>query len=223
MGEEIRSGEPVTFSVDVAGTAGIERIELHRGSETIYSCAPVPESPLDRIKILWRGARSKQRARQLVWEGGIELSEGRIRHVQSYRLDYPNEEWKRQGERQVTFRSLTSGDEDGLILEVESPKSASLQFEARMLSRNQFGSESEGRNRIQLSLPLKDLDTQDWVHPLEGLDCAVVARRVARSYPNEAHFEWTEKQTPAGTSAYWVRVLQQDGAVAWSSPIFVTR
>jgi len=35
--------------------------------------------------------------------------------------------------------------------------------------------------------------------------------------------EWTDAALPAGTSWYYARILQQDGELAWSSPIWVTR
>jgi len=40
--------------------------------------------------------------------------------------------YKCVGRRRVNFHSLTSGDEDGVILEVEAPKEAVIQFEAYM-------------------------------------------------------------------------------------------
>jgi hypothetical protein len=61
------------------------------------------------------------------------------------------------------------------------------------------------------------------VYAAGSLDRRVVLRRVAGHYLRDLGFTWTDRQVPSGTSAYWVRLLQEDGAVAWSSPIFVTR
>ncbi len=40
--------------------------------------------------------------------------------------------------------------------------------------------------------------------------------------PEHAAGSFVEESARTGTSAYWLRVLQHDGAMAWSSPVFVT-
>jgi hypothetical protein len=44
----------------------------------------------------------------------------------------------------------------------------------------------------------------------------------ARPGVKEARFEFTDKQLEPGESWYYVRILQEDGQMAWSSPIWVT-
>ena len=39
----------------------------------------------------------------------------------------------------------------------------------------------------------------------------------------EASFEFTDQELVRGESWYYVRVLQEDGQLAWSSPIWVTK
>lgn len=114
------------------------------------------------------------------------------------------------------------GDEDGLMLNLEAPEKAVLTFEAGLISRDQFGL-GAGRESMEFSVPLSELSGEDWVYPAGGLDRQVLLRRVVKAYFREARFDWTENELPEGLSAYWARLLQQDGAVAWSSPIFVTR
>jgi hypothetical protein len=40
--------------------------------------------------------------------------------------------------------------------------------------------------------------------------------------PTELEFDWEDRAAPAGTHAYWLRLLQADTHAAWSSPIFAT-
>jgi hypothetical protein len=223
MGEEMEARGPVTFSAQVAGTDGIERIDLFRGLERAYRHMGQAEGPLNRIKVIWRGARSKHRRRQVVWQGSIQLSEGEFGEAQSYRFDYPNEELDREGDRKLRFRTLTSGDEDGVVFDLVDADEADLVLDAETSFRNQFGSGGSTSEPFRISIPVRDLSGEDWVHEVGPLDREVVIRRVAESYERDASFTWTEKEVPLGTTAYWVRVLQQDGAIAWSSPIFVTR
>ena len=223
MGEEIEADGPVTFSAQVVGTNGIERIDLFRGLKRAYRHVGRAEGPLNRIKVIWRGSRSKHRRRQVVWQGSIQLSDGSFDDVRSYRFDYPNEELAREGDRTLSFRTLTSGDEDGVILSVVGSDRAVLTLDAETSFRNQFGSGGSTSEPFRLSIPIRDLSAEDWVHEVGPLDREVVVRRVAETYHRKASFTWTEKEAPRGTTAYWIRVLQQDGAIAWSSPIFVSR
>ncbi len=102
----------------------------------------------------------------------------------------------------MNFHSLTSGDEDGVILEVEAPKEAVIQFEAYMMSRNQFGQGETGKNRIEFSVPLCDLSAEDWIYSAGRLDHQIVLRRVGQFYPKEICFEWTEKEIPSGKANF---------------------
>jgi len=43
-----------------------------------------------------------------------------------------------------------------------------------------------------------------------------------RDPPASMHATFADPAPRSGTHAYWVRVRQADGALAWSSPIFVT-
>ena len=45
----------------------------------------------------------------------------------------------------------------------------------------------------------------------------------ARPGTREASFEFTDQEFGPGESWYYARVLQQDGQLAWSSPIWVKR
>jgi hypothetical protein len=208
MGEEMPADGPLEFSVQVAGTAGIERVDLFRGLERVYRRPGEAGGPLNRIKVIWSGAENMQRNRNTCWDGELTVAGGRIRSARGYRFDYPTEGIQQWDGGRVAWRSRTAGDEDGVILELDDIDNATLAFESKP---------------ARFSLPLRQVSGEDWVHPAGGLDRQVVLRRVAERYDRELRFSWTDKQVPAGTTAYWVRVLQEDGAVAWSSPIFVTR
>lgn len=223
MGEKIESSGPVTFSVGVNGTDGIERIDVFRGRERAFRYDGRAEGPLDRIKIIWRGARSKHRRRQVVWQGSIRLEQGSFEELRPYRLDYPNEELNLETEREVGFRTLTVGDEDGAIVSVSGGASATLTIDANTSFRNQFGSGGSTSEPFRISVPVRELSGEDWIHRVGPLDRELVIRKVAESYEREAEFTWTDREVPVGSTAYWIRVVQQDGAIAWSSPIFVTR
>ncbi len=208
MGEKFAATGAVPFSVEVNGTSGIERVDVFRGVERVYRYAGSAEGPADRLAVIWRGARNRQRARVTNWDGGLTITGATIRGATGYRFDYPTEGIRHSDEKQVQWLSNTAGDEDGVILDVDNLKHGSLTFKSEP---------------AHFTVQLGQITTEDWVFPAGGLDREVVLRRVARAYARDVKFDWIDRYPLHGTTAYWVRVLQQDGATAWSSPIYVTQ
>ena len=221
LGEEISSPGPVTFSVEASGTAGIDRIDLFRGSEKVHTFYGQPAEEADRIKLVWRGAASKERARQTVWQGEVSLSEGRFTEVLRYRLDYPVEVLRQESANRIVFDTITAGDEDGVVMVIEAPDEAKLTLNGSVRARNQFGEDAGNFRPLSFSIPLDEITHMETIFPVGGVDREVAVRTVGLGYPRTAQFEWKENDSSARPAAYWIRVLQEDGATAWSSPIFV--
>ena len=222
LGEEIQTSNPPTFSVESSGTAGIERVEIFRGTELAHTFRPNPETEENKIKIIWRGAASKERARQTLWRGSLSLDQGSIKKITRYRLDYPTELLTLKNEHTVEFDTYTSGDEDGVILDVKSPSGDTLSFNAIVKARSQFDDGSNGKDSISMTIPVNEITSRDLIHHAGGIDREIVIRKTGSDYPRKVMFAWKEEELQNQTTAYWVRVLQEDGAIAWSSPIFVT-
>jgi hypothetical protein len=70
-------------------------------------------------------------------------------------------------------------------------------------------------------LTVKVIGTQ----PLKEIQVVKNNRFVYDQKPGvrEAEFSFSDAEVQAGESYYYVRVLQEDGQVAWSSPIWVTK
>ena len=222
LGEEINETGPPVFTVEAGGTAGIERIEIMRGTEVAYTHRPKAGTNNDRIKIIWRGAASRERARQTIWRGKIRVDGAEIKKITRYRLDYPTELLVQESGNAVSFDTFTAGDEDGVILDLDSTAAGTLYFDAMINARSQFGAGGKEKNAVNLEIPLVETSERDLVYDTGGIDREIVVRKVASDYPGRVTFTWTDKQLHSQTTAYWVRVLQEDGATAWSSPIFVT-
>jgi hypothetical protein len=78
---------------------------------------------------------------------------------------------------------------------------------------------------IDLDIPVADLaDGATRVFPAGGVDLRVFARRLpVRDLARELTLDVTDAAPPAGVcSAYWIRVTQEDGAQAWTSPVYLT-
>jgi len=194
----------------VHGTAPLEAIEIWRGETLVFSRSLLPSIEAGeprRIRIAWEGARTTFRHRQVLWDGALRLDRGRIREAAGYHFDHPEEGVEVRGEREVSWRSRTSGDPDGVVLDIEAPAEAQIDFKSPM---------------IDCAFRLGDLEVGPIVHHLGLVDCCVRATRLPHaSPPRAATVEFQDDGIPAGVNAYYVRVIQLDGERAWSSPIFV--
>jgi hypothetical protein len=224
QGEKIEVTDAVDFSVETSGTAPIEKVEIFRNLDLVHTMHGAEERHRNRLRILWRGASSKERARQSLWKGSITLSQGSFRHVLPYRLDQPNERIELSDRRSIEFDTVTSGDVDGVITELDGEAIAGrLQIVAQLQSRNQFGSVVSSDEIVELELPVSDIPATGLVKDFGGVDRAVEVTALANDYPDRLSFDWREPEYVPGRSAYWLKVTQIDGATAWSSPIFVER
>ena len=79
----------MNLSVNVAGTADIERIEIMRGLH-VACCLPAVDAGVDnKIRVAWGGARHRGRGRTASWDGSLDIVAGGIVDAQGYAFDSP--------------------------------------------------------------------------------------------------------------------------------------
>ena len=110
-------------------------------------------------------------------------------------------------ERKVSWKSVTTGDADGVILTLDAEPRTVLNFETPIVNR---------------SLSLQELADAPVVIEAGGIDIKAVFERLPLGVGQEVTFTVQETTVPSGCHPYWVRVTQTDGAKAWASPIYVT-
>jgi hypothetical protein len=213
MGEEYAAEGPVRLSVEAHGTAPIEWAQLRRGLDVIYEERPRDASALSdgHIRVAWGGARIRGRKRASVWDGELTLSEGRIIEAAGYAFDSPAEGITERGERHIRWRSITTGDEDGVVLELDAPATARLAFNTELAA---------------FELPLAQLQSGPFRVDAGGVRQRVTVERLpAKVGACSLSFDIEDEPPPVpafgSAHAYHVRLKQYDGAMAWSSPIFV--
>lgn len=216
MGDAYTAAGAPRFTVRVAGTAPVERIELRRGLEVLdrYDALAAPPPRWDtataraRLRLTWAGAESRNRRKVTTWDGQLTLDGGHILAAEPYHLDHPAEGITACESQRVSWRSRTSGDEDGVMLEVQLARDALLHLDTPPL---------------RAAFALRDLGAEPLVVDAGGVDRQVTLRWVrADAGPRDVAWSFVDAQPPAGEHAYWVWVVQADGEWAWSSPVFVT-
>jgi hypothetical protein len=212
MGAEGRADGPVTIAGRVVGTGPIERIDIFRGLDIIKVVSPyAPESfeGSNRYRIAWAGSRVRGRDRLTTWDGRVELSAGRFVDAATYAMENPEKGIRTRSDAAIEFVSNTTGDDDGLDVTIDAPAGAGLRFVSPV---------------TQLEVKLAELaDGQTRTFPAGGVDLRVFARRLpARGQSNELAFQHTDPSPVRGRRhPYWIRVTQEDGAQAWTSPVYL--
>jgi hypothetical protein len=208
MGAAIQTPRPPALAVSVAATAPLLEVELYRGESLIYR-APFrrPATPAERsILVLWSGVRVRGRQKLVDWSGHLQVRQGRIVAVRPVAFDRADEGITRLTNQRVAWRSTTGGDGDGLILTVDGDD-AVLDIVTPPLS---------------LECRVAEIGFTPRVYPAGGVNQRVViAETTFPPGPDSWEFKYEADQFAPGVHPYWLRVIQEDGHMAWSSPIYV--
>ncbi len=211
MGEELETDNEVAIKAAVQGTTPIEALILMCGKEVIHVERPpafknILHSP--RIRISWGGARIRGRARRATWDGKIKSLGTRILSAATFAFDSPADGIVAQNETEVTFKSSTTGDVDGIDLRLENPNEGSIHF-LSAVGEAKFDLAELGNDPVEISFGGLDLRVQIQRYPEHLEDTSLTLEKTIRP--------------PAGKiSPYLVKAVQEDGQAAWASPIFVT-
>jgi hypothetical protein len=198
------------FEVRIEGTAPLECVDFFRGTERVQSIdCFAGGAPSDRVRVAWSGLSAPgnwQRAR-MSWDGELRVEGARILGVDGWAFDTPDEGVREQDETRVRWRSVTAGDWDGVILDLDHVDDAELFFVTAPLAlRTRLGELGLSSRRFEAGNPER---------------CVELRRLPQAMPPMSFQGRFVDAAPPAGEHAYWVRVRQGDGGYAWSSPIFV--
>jgi hypothetical protein len=210
MGSEFAATRPPLVEAEVIGTTPLEAVELRRGTHTVYTHALAAPRAGERalLKLTWEGARVTWRGRPTHWDGSLTLDKGRILSAEPFAFDHSEEGITEQTEREIRWRSTTVGDPDGLFLDLDAPDGVVLTFQSEP---------------VTFTFRLADLAGGPLSVEAGGVGQRVtVSLRPRGPRPSAVRFTYRDELLPRGTHAYWLRVIQRDGAMAWSSPIYVT-
>jgi hypothetical protein len=213
MGAEGRMAGLVRIVGRAAGTGPLERIDVLRGVDVLRTVSPYTAASYEgstRYRIAWAGSRVRGRDRLTRWDGSLELSAGRIIAAEPFAMENPEKGITHRTDRRLEWISNTTGDDDGVDVTLDAPADAVLRFRTPV---------------IDLDVPVADLlDGATRIFPAGGVDLRAFMRRLpARDFARELDFDVTDPAPPAGgCSAYWLRVTQEDGAQAWTSPVYLT-
>ena len=127
---------------------------------------------------------------------------------------------------------MTCGYRSGILLALEDSENAVLDLAVAtsLISRPRFGAYGKSGPQIlayapaeslACSVPVRDLAAGARELALGPLDRTVTVSLAPQGGPESVSFSYDDPDPQPGVNAYWVRVVQTDMHMAWSSPVFV--
>ena len=131
MGRVCETEHPPTISGVVHGTAPIEAVTLFDRSRERARFRPNPRvRDVTRLRMTWSGANGPDRGRFMDWRGELRIDGGRIVDAQPFNIFTAKYGITERSDKRVAWSSVTSGQEEGLLLELDAPDQATIAFTA---------------------------------------------------------------------------------------------
>jgi hypothetical protein len=205
--------DEIQLDANVIGTSDIDSIQLYHGTELIHEERPKSiKSPTEsnHIRISWQGSRERGRQRRVIWDGVIRFTDTEVERVELFSFDSIQDGIIDQTSDEITFKSRTTGDRDGLDIWLK---------DAKKIGTMEFQSEA-GVTKIDLSALTENNPQQSFDY--DGVDMQLIVERYGYfESTRELSLEHIVTPSDDKLNAYFVKVTQVDGHMAWSSPIYV--
>lgn len=206
MGDIIKCGDDMRLKVSCAGTSAVDRIEVWNKDKIIYTHFPeLKASEKAYIKIIWSGSESKGRDRNFLWKGSVKILKNNIKAIEKINF-FMLSSFVKQIKNSIKFQGGTTGGVQGIILELEE-------------NTGQIEMDINGQKII---LDIKNITNIPKAYRMNEFDAKVEAYTVMQnSNPELISFTLDLKKLNKGDNPIFAKVIQRDGHLAWSSPIYL--
>jgi hypothetical protein len=232
MGEEYVSEAPPIITVQVIGTDVIEKVKLFRNLEVVYELPNTASTrSSSRTKITWGGASRRWSYSGVLWDGELRVLNGKMTMPEFMPLDRGDERYDEVSETGFKWSTFTCGDTDGASFTVDG-EDAEIVVVCSSIPVTMFVAGGGNRlcmpidqaDRASFHLRVKEIGSTPTVVDIGPIDRRITVYRIAESEtPRECIFRFVDDGFRPGINAYWVSVVQSNGEMAWSSPIYVVR
>ena len=201
-----------TLQVRIAGTDALERVDICHAMQVVHTTYPQSVSrDARRFKLLWEGAEVRGRGRQVDWDGRLALDANVIKNFQAINFHNPERACRQVAENSLEWQSMTTGGTAGVIFELQHPTQGRL---------------SVHTPQTELDCSVSEVDQTGVSMEAGGLRKQLSIRRLPtdkgpRTLEFEFRPEWDELRE--GDNPFYVRVVQEDGHMAWSSPLTLVK
>lgn len=210
MGDLIKSNsDKATLKVRVIGSAPIESIEVRNGSTVVETFRPFNNDECgNRIKVVWSGAEVRGRDRITVWDGNLQVQRNTIIDSKAVNFWNYNNQLEKRKENGIAWKSITTGGLSGVILTLEKPDTGLIKI-------NTF------QKNVECQIDLIGIEPSVW-------DCGGLQKKIEiyrlPDYQKSSEFSFSVPLTRlhSGDNPIYIKVTQEDGHMAWTSPVYWT-
>ncbi|MDA0304664.1 MAG: DUF3604 domain-containing protein [Proteobacteria bacterium] len=199
----------VDLDVDITAASPIERVDIFNGRDLIETIRPYTKDDLGgRIRVHWEGAEYRGRFRQVIWDGTAHVQDNEITRAQAFNFFNPEKVLDQPDATSLKWMSLTTGNFAGFDMWVKDAWGGTLKIETPL---------------VQCGVPLEDIGLEDEVFDKSGiLPRFLKIFRLPEENPHRS-MKFTRKidLRDDKDNAIFVRLTQEDGTRAWTSPIYV--
>lgn len=235
IGQELARADERTISCTVNGTAAIDSIDVIKNGTVVYTQRYLQSEVGSEIHVQVSfeastdvpGERSVPRGDR-PWKGVIRVEGAELAGYTEPWFRHPSTYKSRLDGRRLHFEMHTRGRSTALVLRLQNASANTKVIVDMETTRERLG--SGGYQRTPQRLPARSeafrlgdlgggVERREY-QVLEHTD-ALSVQLVPSNGALDRHFTYTDKDSPAASDYYYLRVRQIDGAVAWSSPFWV--
>ena len=210
MGDIARvSDDEIEFEVAIVGSAPIERVEIMESDTVVETVRPYgPDDLGARIRLVYQGAEYRGRARTTTWDGGLAIEGNAIVAASVFNNWNLDRGLQRQNAAGLAWKAVTTGNHGGVDMWLRDGLAGRISFETRLLRG---------------SRDIASLGIERHIFSAGGLERGLKLYRLPeRMTERRMTIRRTLRLRPTGDTRLFVRVWQEDGHRAWSSPIYLS-
>ncbi len=203
MGGTARVQTAVPVRCRVTGTAPIERVELRRGMQIagVFRPGTLGGQP-QGLRLSWSGIHPRRRYARMTWRASLQATGIDLAQIEAAGGGVAI---SAASDGSLVIQSHTQGEERALWLPLIAGEQASVSFAAEHAALEWRAGWPEARTLTRTGSVWAEVIAAPWA---------------ALPAVSEAAAEWLDTPTP-GRHAYWLKVVQADGQMALSSPVYV--
>lgn len=212
MGDILRTaGDAVTFDIEVATQAPIERIEIRNRMRVLETWRPYGESELGRrVRIIWEGSEYRGRGRQSVWDGTATLAGNRFERFAPINLWNIDKPLGQPRPEQLAWAALTTGGFGGADVLLADAQAGTLVIDTGL---------------VRAELPVASIGLEDQVLATGGgiQRQMRLFRLPERNDARSVRLTRRIRRDAVAEDALYVCITLEDGHRIWSSPTYLLR
>jgi hypothetical protein len=209
MGDDVGSTkkDKIALLINYRGTSPLDRLEIYNKDEIIHAYYPeIKQNKGKTVKIIWGGSKVKGRRRAFDWGGGLQVKDANIESLKKINF-YNKNNWVEKNKNILNWKGMTTGGIQGLVLHL-SEDNGNINIDV---------------NEEKISLAIPEIVQTSRVYDMGGLDAQLeIYQTTPDNKPQNLDLiRDIAEHLKKGINPIYIKVVQKDGHMAWTSPLYI--